>query len=141
MTVPALFTSRWANRELGDLECQPVGISRGTPRFPTGYRYRLARELAPGDRAWAEQDVGRFRAAYLHQIRDIGAAAILDRLERLSGGLPVVLLCYEDVRAGEGCHRRYLADFLLSEAGVEVPELGPGMLARRPDAPQPALFD
>ncbi len=135
-----VYTSRWANRDLADLACVPVGISRGVPRFALPYQYRRVSELAPDDQAWAEQDPEAFRLSYLRQLGEIGADAILGRLERVSGGLPVVCLCYEDVHAGESCHRRYLADFLRARAGLVVPELE-GHLPRRPDAPQQSLFD
>ena len=136
-----LFTSRWANKDLADLACQPVGISRGTPRFRTGYRYRLLRDLAPDDKTWGFlDDPDAFRHSYLDQLHRLGADAILARLEVVSGGLPVVCLCYEKVLRGEICHRRYLADFLESEAGVQVPELEPGMLPRRLDATEQTLF-
>jgi hypothetical protein len=139
--VVELFTSRWANKDLADLVCQPVGISRGTPRFSTGYRYRLLRELAPDDKTWGSlDDPDAFRTSYLDQLKRIGADAILARLDGVSGGLPIVMLCYENVLKGELCHRRYLAAFLEQEAGVPVPEWAPGMIPRHPDAPQPNLF-
>ena len=70
----------------------------------------------------------------------MGADAILARLEGVSGGLPVVTLCYEDVHAGQLCHRRYLADWLEEKARITVPELGPDMIPRRPDASEQTLF-
>jgi len=132
-----LFTSRWANKELAQLKCQPVGISRGTPRFRTGFRYKLVRELAPDNEAWAAaDDEGAFRASYIRQLEELGLDTILDRLARISrenGRLPLVLLCYEP--AGEFCHRHVLAAWL-KERGVDIKELQPGDLPRRPDAPQ-----
>src|SRR4028119_1130560 len=75
-----LFTSRWANKELAELRCQPVGISRGTPRFKTGFRYKLARELAPDDAAWALVDQEEaFRASYIRQLEGLGLDIILGR--------------------------------------------------------------
>ncbi len=136
-----LYTSRWANKELADLECQPVGISRGVPRFRTGYRYKLVRELAPDNATWGLlDDPDAFRDSYLRQLEAIGADTILARLEAVSGGLPVVTLCYEDVQAGQLCHRRYLADWLEEKAGIQVPELRPGMIPRSPDVPEQTLF-
>ena len=136
-----LFTSRWVNKGLADLHCQPVGISRGTPRFSTGFRYKLARELAPDNEAWAAgEDEGAFRASYLRQLEGLGLDAILDRLARISrenGGVALVLLCYEP--AGEFCHRHVLSAWL-REHGVEIRELKPGDLPQRgrePKAPQP----
>ncbi len=124
-----LFTSRWANEELAELQCQPVGISRGNPRFKTGFRYKVVRELAPDAEAWAAgEDEGAFRASYIRQLEALGLDAILDRLTRISretGGLPLVLLCYEP--AGEFCHRHVLSAWL-REQGVEIRELQPGDL-------------
>jgi hypothetical protein len=132
-----LFTSRWANKELAQLHCQPVGISRGTPRFRTGFRYKLVRELAPNNEAWAAgEDEEAFRASYIRQLEGLGLGAILSRLARISresGGGPLVLLCYEP--AGEFCHRHVLAAWL-RERGVDIRELEPGDLPRRPEAPQ-----
>ena len=135
-----LFTSRWSNRALGGLACQPVGISRGTPRFPLPYKYLKVRELAPDNATWAEKDAEAFRLSYERQLGEIGADAILARLERVSGGLPVVLLCFEDVtQPGAWCHRIMLGEWL-TERGVRVSELEPGDLPERGDAPQPSLF-
>jgi uncharacterized protein YeaO (DUF488 family) len=132
-----LFTSRWANKELAELQCQPVGISRGTPRFKTGFRYKLARELAPDDEAWAAaEDKEAFRASYIRQLEELGLDAILRRLSGISHehrGLPLVLICYEP--AEEFCHRHVLSAWL-RERGVEIRELQPGDLPQRPEAPQ-----
>ncbi len=141
MTEPTLFTSRWANKELADLRCVPTGISRGTPRFATGYRYRQVRELAPGDEAWSREDEAAFAEAYAAQLDALGIEAIVSRLARIaeeSGGLPLVLLCYEC--SDEFCHRHVLRRWLAGR-GVRVKELEPGDLPPRPDAPQPSLFD
>lgn len=132
-----LYTSRWANKSLAELECAPVGISRGVPRFSTGYKYRLVRELAPGDAAWNAPDWESFQAAYVRQLEELGTEAILDRLERIGDGLPVVMLCYEQDPCD--CHRNTLSSWL-RERGVEIEELAPGMLPERDGVPQPRLF-
>ena len=136
-----MFTSRWANKELSELRCQPVGISRGTPRFRTGFRYKLARELAPDDETWAlGEDEEAFRASYIRQLEGLGLEAILGRLARISqenGGLSLVLLCYEP--AGEFCHRHVLSAWLRGQ-GIEIRELEPGDHPQRPEAPQRRLF-
>ena len=104
------------------------------------YEYRRVRELAPDNATWAEKDAEAFRLSYERQLAEIGADAILARLERVSGGLPVVLLCFEDVRQpGTWCHREHLAAWL-REHGAAVEELGPGKLPERPDVPAPRLF-
>jgi hypothetical protein len=68
----------------------------------------------------------------------------LDRLQRISresGCVALVLLCYEDLqRPDVWCHRTMLCDWV-NERGVEIKELEAGNLAKRQDAPQPALFE
>ncbi|MDP9437463.1 MAG: DUF488 domain-containing protein, partial [Actinomycetota bacterium] len=112
-----VYTSRWANRELAHLRCQPVGISRGTPRFPLPYRYRIVRELAPS-REMFGLEPREFEAAYKAGLEEIGLETIVERLEGISreaGGLPLVLLCFEP--AGLFCHRRTLAECLRAKIG------------------------
>lgn len=139
-----LYTSRWANSRLADLECVPVGISRGVPRFSTTYEYRLVRWLAPSKATYALDDPQEYEASYVRQLEDLGVQTILGRLARISrdaGGLPLVLLCYEDLsQPGHWCHREHLSVWLRGH-GVKIRELKMGMLKKRQDAPQPALFD
>jgi hypothetical protein len=139
--APRLFTSRGTNKGLAGFRCQPVGISRGTPRFRTGYRYRMVRELAPNSEAWAQKgDEAAFRAAYLRQLEGLGLEAILDRLAGIGrevGGLPLVLLCYEP--PGEFCHRHVLSGWL-RRRGIEIRELEPGDLPGRSEATEQRLF-
>ena len=72
------------------------------------------------------------------QLEAIGLDAIVGRLGRIAeeaGGLPLVLLCYEDLtKPGQWCHREHLSSWL-RERGVEVRELGPGDLPPPSDAP------
>jgi len=63
-----LFTSHWRNREMGDLNAVLVGISRGTPRWSPGYRYRLLRSLAPNEETWRQQDRECFEESYARQL-------------------------------------------------------------------------
>ncbi|MDP9476313.1 MAG: DUF488 domain-containing protein [Actinomycetota bacterium] len=116
-----------------------MSISRGEPRWRLPFPYRRMRELAPNDRAWAQKDPEAFEEAYTLQLEELGARAILERLEALSDGRPTVLLCWK--RPGEFCHRRTLAESLRAKLGIEVPELRPGMLPERADTPQPRLFE
>jgi hypothetical protein len=59
-----LYTSRWQNRALEKLDVVPVGISRGTPRFPVGYRYRRLPDLYPDRWMFGIEDDARFNEAY-----------------------------------------------------------------------------
>jgi len=70
----------------------------------------------------------------------LGAAAILERLKRIAGDTPAVLLCWESPDA-EYCHRWTLSRWFYERAGIVTPELKAGMLPKRPNAPQLALFD
>ena len=135
-----LFTSRWANRELAHLACQPVGISRGNPRWPLPFTYRRLIELAPSREAFGLEDRDAFDAAYRAQLDALGIEPIMGKLEKISresGGLPPVLLCFEADPAD--CHRGIAARWI-RERGVEIRELAPGDLPERPGTPQLKLF-
>jgi hypothetical protein len=132
-----LYTSHWRNRDLVDLDATIIGISRGKPRR-TAFLYRVMRELEPSNEVW-NAPADDWRDLYGAQLEAIGAEAILARIADLSGGKPAVLLCWEP--DGADCHRSLVAGYLEREAGVEVPELKPGDLPRRPDSPQVSLFD
>lgn len=119
-----------------------ISISRGQPSWSLPFRYRRYDALAPDDRTWTQEDAGRFEASYLRQLEEIGAEPILSRLEQIGGGRPCVLLCWERLaNRDEYCHRRTLASFIERETGVVIPKLLAGMVNKRPDAPQQALFD
>ncbi len=136
-----IYTSRWANKEIAHLLCQPVGISRGAPRFATGYRYKKLIELAPSREAFGISDPDAFAAAYRAGLEELGIDLILSKLEKISmesGGLPLALLCFEKDPAD--CHRGLLSVWL-RERGVEIRELAPGDLPQKPDTPEPRLFD
>ncbi len=125
---------------MAHLHCQPVGISRGNPRFGTGYRYKKLIELAPSREAFAIEDWDAFSAVYRAGLEELGLEAIMGKLKRISeeaGGATPVLLCFEV--SPDDCHRGLLSDWL-REHGVEVRELRAGDLPQRPDAPQPSLF-
>ncbi len=126
-----LFTSRWANRDLGKLDAQMVAVSRGVPRWPLRFRYRKLMKLAPTREEFGLPD-DEFDKAYLSRLDGMGVQAILGSLEEVSGGRPVVMLCHENVLKGERCHRRLLAEFIEERAGIEVPELERGMLDNLP---------
>jgi hypothetical protein len=124
--VLRLCTSRWANRELSRLPVVPVGISRGTPRFPVPYRYRLARVLAPSRKTFALRDDAAFEKSYLVDLEGIGVdriGAVLGKIGDEEGGEALALLCFEDVHAGQVCHRRMFAAWWEQRTGQEVPEL------------------
>ena len=140
--TPDVFTSHWRSPLLEDADAVRVSISRGQPRRSLPFRYRRLPELAPDDRTWAEETEEGFGASYARQLEELGAPAILERLERIAGGKTLVLLCWERLAdPDEWCHRRLLAAYIGRETGLVVPELASGALPLRSDNPQPSLFD
>jgi hypothetical protein len=116
-----------------------ASISRGQPRWSLPFRYRRIPELAPNDAAWNAADAAGYEAEYLAQLEGIGATAILDRLERISAGRHLVLLCWE--RPGETfCHRWLLSRYVHEETGQVIRELQAGDLPQREDLPEMRLF-
>ncbi len=82
-----------------------------------------------------------FEKAYRWQLEELGAWTILADLKHLSGGRPLVVLCWERLDdPGDWCHRTMLAHFLEEHASIEVSELEPGMIPPRPYTPEPRLF-
>lgn len=135
-----IYTSHWRSPLLEDADAQIISISRGVPRWRLPFAYRRLRELAPNDRVWAHEDTAEFETAYLGQLEAIGADAILARMEYLIDNRAAILLCWEKPHESF-CHRWVLARFIEEETGIMVPELEPGDVPRRPDSPQPVLFD
>lgn len=121
--TPELATSRYATFDLS--MGVPVGITLGRPKFPL--RYEIAaeiRELAP----WGlmKLDGEQFVRAYRDQLERLDLDALLRRFQQIGeqhGRRRLVLLCYEDVHAGQLCHRRVAAEWLEEQTGQQVPEL------------------
>jgi hypothetical protein len=68
-------------------------------------------------------DVARER--YERRLDEKGdeVVALLARLAVEHPGEQLVLCCFEDVHAGQECHRRWLAEWLEDRYDIEVPEL------------------
>ena len=96
------------------------------PRWPLGYELRHhIRRLAP--RGLMDLDGDEFIAAYLDRLDRLDIDSLIERFEAISeqeAGRPLVLLCFEDVRAGQLCHRRVFAEWWESKTGQAVPEIG-----------------
>jgi hypothetical protein len=136
-----LYTSHWRHPLLEHVDAQIVSIARGQPRWRLPFRYRKLRSLAPCDAAWNAPNRESYEEAYRSQLEELGIGTILADLERVSGGSPVVALCWERLDEPDAwCHRTMLARYLEEHASLKVPELKPGMLPPRPDTPEPRLF-
>jgi Protein of unknown function, DUF488 len=117
----------------------PVRITLGKPRFRLAYEYEEIRLLAPPPRVFALQDREEFEAAYRQHLDAVGAERLRQVFERVSGehgGRRLVLLCFENVLAGESCHRRMFARWWKEQTGQDVPELDPARFD-----PQQTLFN
>lgn len=71
-------------------------------------------------------DDKEFDERYLAHLNMVGVDRIRDRLELIvesMGHDELVLLCYEDVSKGEGCHRRTFAEWWEKQTGQAIPEL------------------
>lgn len=136
MTPPAhtgdltldLVTSRYqAGTKILDAGYVPVGTTRGNPRFklPFSLAGRFLKVLAP-DRDVFNLAGEDFIAAYRAQLDRTGVDAIGEALEAMAakeGTGRLALLCFEDVHAGQLCHRRVLADWLAEHGWDAIPEL------------------
>lgn len=104
----------------------PIGITVGVAR---GLRYELAGNvgmLAP--HGLRELDDEALAVTYRERLDHFGASAIgnvLGAFVAAHDAPGVVLLCFEDVLAGEPCHRRTFAEWWQEQTGVAVPELEP----------------
>ena len=137
-----LYTSRWQNRALETAPVVAVGISRGTPRFRVGYRYRTMPDLYPDGWMFGIEDDAKFEEVYVKKLERLGVDRIMEGLTKISveeGGKDLCLLCFEDLtKPGEVCHRRMFADWWTERTGKDVPELEScGSTHNRPNLQNP----
>jgi hypothetical protein len=96
-----------------------VATTVSLPKWPLPYELRHhIRRLAP----WGlmKLDGDQFTAAYRARLDRLDVAALIERFDAISseeGGRPLVLLCYEDVLAGQLCHRRVFAEWWFERTG------------------------
>jgi hypothetical protein len=114
---------------------QPVRTSLGTPRFIGGAsEWAYAHLLAPaGLLKIPEWD--DFAAAYRERLDRIGVPDICAQLGMIleldEHRRPLLLLCYEDLNAGQRCHRRLFAGWWLEQTGITIPETAPSTFPTR----------
>ena len=106
----------------------PVQTSVGRPWFRLDYElHEQVRELMPRGLLKLEGDV--FRKAYIAQLDKLDLDALraqFEAIQKRHDGKRPVLLCFEDVHAGEFCHRRVFADWWKERTGRLVREVGAG---------------
>ena len=99
-----------------------VQITVGAPKFGRWPDLVDGRIIAP----YGLMDLPTDEARRLYRQRlDDRADRVVATLASIATEHPgqrLVLLCFEDVHAGEECHRRWLADWLADRFRIEVPE-------------------
>jgi hypothetical protein len=128
-----LVTGRWQDfrPDFG----VPIRITVGHPKF-VRYAYERAMSLAPHELFRPPykdiDDIPTEKWVYFKRLVE-HEAAILRELAAVAAkhpGRTGVLLCYENVNAGEECHRRWAAEWFRDNYGWDVPEIptGPAQL-------------
>ncbi len=129
-----LYVSRYLNPELERTDVAKVGITLGHPRFTLPYEMitRLP-ELAPSREFFNVEDRDTFEAAMIARLdRHFGfdeIRKILEHVQRRADvehdtpDVPLVLLCFEDIRTpGVWCHREMVATWWEEKTGERVEE-------------------
>jgi hypothetical protein len=124
-SLPPLATSRYQSWPPG--HGIPIRTSLGYPRFWRHGPLAYVRELAPAGvfRNPAYTTEAAMSEAYTERL-DALSDEIVEALVALGGEHPgetLTLLCFEDVLAGQSCHRRWAAAWFERRHGVAVPEL------------------
>ncbi len=125
MTIE-LATSSWKQFRAG--MGVPVRVTLGKPRFKVGFDYEEIRLLAPTPAIFRLESDEEFERAYLDHLDRIGVERLRRAFDAISdrhSGRRLVFLCFEDVLAGQLCHRRMFARWWEQQTGREVPELDP----------------
>ena len=114
----------------------PIRTTVGAPKFWRGPDLVDGRIMAPYGLLSDDLSTDEARRRYRRRLDDRAdpVMATLVAIATEHPGQRLVLLCFENVHAGEECHRRWLADWLADRYGIEVPE---GVVADQ----QPTLFD
>lgn len=121
-----IWTSRWNEKSLKDrTDLVKVGISLGEPRWPLPYKHLSLHLLNPLSIALKMQD-GEARMSFFEKMQRVGVKRVrevLSEIEAANPGKDLVLLCWENVWKGEGCHRRWFAEWWEKETGYKIEEL------------------
>jgi hypothetical protein len=125
----------------------PIRITVGKPRFTFTHPLENVPALAPWE-LFSKQYKGidhvpTERAVYRDRLES-HVEAILASLAKVAArhpGRTGVLLCFENVRGGEECHRRWAADWFAERFGWDVPELDPPAASLTGDAADQLPFE
>jgi hypothetical protein len=129
-----LFTGRYATWKPG--HGVPIRTTVGAPRFWRHGPLDFVKELAPFGIFGKGLPTDVARRRYLDRMEakvDQSVAALAD-LTRQHPGERLCVLCFEDVHAGQECHRRWFAEWFEHRFGLEVPEVPEVIDLDRPGA-------
>lgn len=133
-----IYTSYFGNlRKLHQAGIFPVSIARWNPKWFGGTSYKVVAPLPDmlRDNITREQYIRQYRNRVLWNLRP---ERILQDLQMMTGGRDCALLCYE--KPGDFCHRRLLADWMLEQTGLEIPEFGVVKEKPQVEVIEPTLF-
>lgn len=124
--LPRLFTSRYfAEGLLSSGQVLPVGISFKPPAIPLAYEVvRGPTSLVPERHTLGEW--AHLSKSYWEKLDSVGPERIGAELAAISerhGGLPLALLCWEDLTKGHLCYRVTFSCWWEQQTGRVVPEL------------------
>ena len=94
-------------------------------KAPAGYRGTEYKVLAPKKEffmKWKENHDNNYYIKCFNKrvLSHLNPVEVYNRLEELSCGQDIVLICYE--KSGDFCHRYLVADWLSKNLGIEVKE-------------------
>ncbi len=124
-----LHVSRYSNKAIADSGLAPIRFTLGHPRWKLPYTIAgQIKILAPTKAEFAlSSDHDAFTAAYRGRLDTLNPADIAADIAAIIAATPgatgAVLLCYEDVRLGDLCHRSLFANWWEATTGHVVHEL------------------
>lgn len=100
----------------------PISICGRAPEKFYGIQYKILAPKYGFFQEWKKNHDNKFyiREFYKQVLAPLSAKEIYRQLENLSGGMDIVLVCYE--KPGDFCHRHLVAAWLSKELGIEVEE-------------------
>ena len=125
LAAAPLVTSRYQNWRPGD--GLAIRTTVGAPRFWRHGPMPHIKEITPYGVFGHGLDPDTARLAYRERLEDHAETIVpaLAALSRVHPGEALCLLCFENVHAGEACHRRWFAEWFEERYGIVVPERPP----------------
>ena len=113
-----IFTGNFGNiKKYREAGLTTVSIAR----FNRWYNGAKMMDLAP-TAAMIHDPEDIYTPKFASILANLSAEETFKKLETLSEGKDIVLLCYEKV--GDFCHRHLVANWLTQNLGIEIKELG-----------------